>query len=236
MGALDTQQSDLVQRIEGSAKRLSRLANGMFQLGVRPFKPSEPALVPGNLVATVDSALTDVDAFLQQKRITISVDLEEPDGELLFEPEQITQVLINILENAYRFSPKRGTIEIRGYSYFWERRSRFVRECHGQAERRSHQDPYLNCYRIDISDSGPGIRPEHIGTIFEEYTSYSGGQDRSGAGLGLAISKGIIELHKGRIWAEPRSSGATFSFVLPYSAPQNKRHPMAIAAAGGIYK
>ena len=234
MGALETQQVELVQRVESSAKRLSRLANGMFQLGVRPFKPCEPALAPGNLIATVDGALADVDALLQQKRIMTSVDLEEPSSELLFESEQITQVLINILENAYRFSPRRGTIEIRGYSYFWERRSRALRERNGQIQRRSHQEPCLNCYRIDISDSGPGIRPEHLRSIFEEYTSYSGGKDRSGAGLGLAISKGIIELHKGRIWAEPRSSGATFSFVLPYSAAQTRGSPMALAAAGGI--
>jgi signal transduction histidine kinase len=235
-GSLDIQQTDLVQRIEGSARRLSRLANGMFQLGVRPFKPSEAVLVPGNLVTTVDAALADVDAFIQQKRIMTLIDLEEPDNELLFEPEQITQVLINILENASRFSPKRGTIEIKGYSCFWERRSSAVRERGGQAERRSHQDPYFNCYRIDISDSGPGIRPEHLSSIFEEYTSYSGGKDRSGAGLGLAISKGIIELHKGRIWAESRPTGATFSFVLPYSTAQTRRRPMAMAAAGNFYE
>lgn len=235
MGALDPSQTELLQRIEGSAKRLSRLANGMFQLGVRRFKPSEPNLVQGNMLTTIDGALADVDAFLQQKRITTTVDLDEPDGELLFEPEQITQVLINILENAYRFSPKRSAIEIKGYSYFWERRSRTGRERKDHPERRSRQEPYLNCYRIDISDSGPGIRPEHLSSIFEEYTSYSGGKDRSGTGLGLAISKGIIELHKGRIWAEPRLSGATFSFVLPYSSFPASRRPIALAAAGGFY-
>lgn len=232
MGVLDAQQTDLVQRIEGSAKRLSRLANGMFQLGVRRFKPTEPAFISGNLPATVESALEEIDAFLQQKRITTSLELEEPESELLFEPEQIAQVLINILENAFRFSPKQGRIEIRGYSYFWERRSKTVRRHGPHPDRRSVQQPFLNCYRIDIADSGPGIPPEHLDSIFEEYTSYSGGKDRSGAGLGLAISKGIIELHKGRIWAEPRSLGATFSFVLPYNSAQSTRLPLAMAVSG----
>jgi signal transduction histidine kinase len=205
----------------------------MFQLGVRPFRQSEPALVRGNLLATVEGALSEVDGFLQQKQISTSVEIEEPEGELLFEPEQITQVLINILENAYRFTPKRRVIEIRGYSYFWERRAGFVRQ-DGDSERRLRQQPCMNCYRIDISDSGPGIQAEHLNSIFQEYTSYSGGKDRSGAGLGLAISKGIIELHKGRIWVEPRTAGATFSFVLPYKLAQTRRRLMAIGAANGF--
>jgi signal transduction histidine kinase len=234
MGVLDAQQTDLVQRIESSSKRLSRLANGMFQLGIRPFKQSEPALVQGNVFATVEGALAEIDTFLQQKQITISVELEEPESELLFEPEQITQVLINILENAHRFTPKRSTIAIRGYSYFWERRSGMVRQHNGEPERRSGQEPHMNCYRIDISDSGPGVQAEHLTSVFEEYTSYSGGKDRSGAGLGLAISKGIIELHKGRIWAEPRPVGVTFCFVLPYNTVQTGRRLMAMAAGNGF--
>jgi two-component system sensor histidine kinase KdpD len=92
----------------------------------------------------------------------------------------------------------------------------------------------MNCYRIDVSDSGPGIPPECLSSIFEEYTSYSGGKDRSGAGLGLAISKGIVELHKGRIWAEPRSRGATFSFVLPYGSVHTRERLLAMAAGNGF--
>jgi signal transduction histidine kinase len=193
-------------------------------------------MVQGSIPAVLESALADVDAFLQQKHIAASIDLEEADSELLFEPEQITQVLINILENACRFSPKRGTIEIKGYSFFWDRRARALRQRSGNPERRLSQQPYLNCYRIDISDSGPGIRPEHLSSIFEEYTSYSGGKDRSGTGLGLAISKGIIELHKGRIWAEPRSMGATFSFVLPYGSEQSYTVPANVPAAVDLYE
>jgi signal transduction histidine kinase len=86
---------------------------------------------------------------------------------------------------------------------------------------------------VDIEDSGIGILPEHLRSIFEEYTSYSGGKDRSGTGLGLAISRDIVECHGGCIWAEPRSSGATFSFVLPYSASASCERSMTAAASGG---
>jgi two-component system sensor histidine kinase KdpD len=57
---------------------------------------------------------------------------------------------------------------------------------------------------------------EHIEKIFEEYTSYSGGQDRSGGGLGLAICRFILNLHQGQVWAEAGAQGSTFSFVLPF--------------------
>jgi signal transduction histidine kinase len=69
---------------------------------------------------------------------------------------------------------------------------------------------------VDICDSGPGIAAEHLDRIFEEYTSYSGGHDRSGGGLGLAICKLILSQHQGRVWAENSSEGAVFSFVLPF--------------------
>ena len=68
---------------------------------------------------------------------------------------------------------------------------------------------------MDILDSGPRIPREHLGKIFEEYTSYAGGQDRSGGGLGLAICRMIITAHDGRVWAENTDHGPCFSFVLP---------------------
>ena len=72
-----------------------------------------------------------------------------------------------------------------------------------------------NAFRVDICDSGPGIPQPQLDRIFEEYTSYSGGQDRSGGGLGLAICKLILSQHQGHVWAENTPGGAVFSFVLP---------------------
>jgi K+-sensing histidine kinase KdpD len=75
------------------------------------------------------------------------------------------------------------------------------------------RDP--NSYRIDIVDSGGAIPEEHLEGIFEEYTSYAGGRDRSGGGLGLAICKMIVTEHEGHVWAENTETGPMFSFVLP---------------------
>jgi signal transduction histidine kinase len=87
-------------------------------------------------------------------------------------------------------------IEIKGYPYYWDDRS--VNP--GLAGEQTLTDwEHPNGYRLDIRDTGPGIPPMHLGKIFEEYTSYGGGVDRSGGGLGLAIC-----------------NGAVFSFVLPF--------------------
>lgn len=84
-------------------------------------------------------------------------------------------------------------------------------------ERRIRFSEAANAYRIDVRDTGPRIPQDHLSSIFEEYTSYGGGPDRSGAGLGLAICKLVLNSHKGAIWAEKCETGAMFSFVLPIS-------------------
>jgi two-component system, OmpR family, sensor histidine kinase VicK len=73
-----------------------------------------------------------------------------------------------------------------------------------------------NSYRVDIRDSGTPISPQYLESIFEEYTSYSAGGDRSGGGLGLAICRTIIDQHRGRVWAENTDKGPVFSVVLPF--------------------
>jgi signal transduction histidine kinase len=83
-------------------------------------------------------------------------------------------------------------------------------------ERRKSTQTPANVYRVGIHDSGPGIPPQYLSKVFEEYTSYFGGSDRSGGGLGLAICRSIIESHDGSIWAENIGGGTTISFVLPY--------------------
>lgn len=132
---------------------------------------------------------------------------------------EIEQVLINLLDNACKFTHRDGSIEVCGYPYFWERRFLLGGSAPGErrADSASPEGVRLpNCYRINIRDTGPGIPPDRLSHIFEEYTSYAGPQDRSGGGLGLAICRLIMSRHEGHIWADSHKGGAIFSFVLPY--------------------
>src|ERR1035437_7374218 len=86
-------------------------------------------------------------------------------------------------------------------------------------ERRVRKSEIPNSFRLDIKDSGPAIPTALLPLIFEEYTSYSGPEDRSGAGLGLAICRTIARATPGNIWAAGSDiGGAMFSVVLPFQS------------------
>ncbi len=182
LGEMQEAQKDVLRRMQHSVKRLSRMASAMFELSVGRQVKRQPELRKGEIGACLEQALHEINPFAEAKRISISVDLEPPAGTLYIEASQIEQLLINLLDNACKFTPRAGEIEIRGYPYFWERRSpRSLRSIAG--DRRVRDCGLPNSYRIDISDSGPRIPVEHLEHIFEEYTSYGGGRDRSGGGL-----------------------------------------------------
>lgn len=215
LGPLNEQQINLLHHMRGSSRRLRRLTSGMFDLSVHGRVQRTLQLEQGEIENSVNQALHELGFFLQEKEITVDIQLDPPDQPLFIEVHQIEQVLINLLENSCKFAPKRGEIEIRGSSVFWLPKTRELDD--------SAETP--NAYRIDIHDSGPGIETHLIDTIFEEYTSYSGGTDRSGGGLGLAICRRIVEAHEGAIWAQTGKFGPTFSFVLPFEPRIASAHP-----------
>jgi signal transduction histidine kinase len=213
LGNTTEEQHEVLERMQHSIKRLSRMATAMFELSVGRQLEKRPDLQKGDIDACIGQAMHEIAPFSEAKHIHLALHLMSSPHPLLFDRQQIEQVLINLLDNACKFTPKYGSIEVRGYPYFWERRARLKSAING--ERRSSKLHAPNSYRIDICDSGPGVPFEHIEKIFEEYTSYSGGQDRSGGGLGLAICRFILNLHQGQVWAEAGAQGSTFSFVLP---------------------
>jgi len=214
LGPLNDNQREVIRRMQYSAKRLVRMSSAMLQLSVSRQLKKHPNLQEGDLVERFDQALHEIGPFADDKRIAIKSTLAPCDRGLYFESEQIDQVLINILDNACKFTPRNGLIEIHGYPFFWERRGRKAVSALPR-ERRVHDIRDPNSYRVDICNSGSALAREHLESIFEEYTSYSGGSDRSGGGLGLAICKMIIAQHSGHVWAENTDAGPMFSFVLP---------------------
>lgn len=214
LGPLSESQREILRRMQHSAKRLSRMANAMFELSVGRHIKRQPEVAPGDIRECLEQALHEIAPFADDKSIAIRADFIPAEVPLSFEANQIEQVLINILDNACKFTPKGGVIEIRGYPFFWERRtSRFSISHNSDRRRVLSTDP--NTYRIDIQDSGTPIPEEYLERIFEEYTSYGGGRDRSGGGLGLAITKMLVRQHEGRVWAQNTDAGPMFSFVLP---------------------
>src|SRR5579871_76504 len=214
LGPISEEQQEVLERMQHSIKHLSRMATAMFQLSVGRQVDRRPNLQKGDIEDCVDQAMHEIMPLGEAKSIRLGWNVLPPPNVLSFDREQIEQVLINLLDNACKFTPKYGSIEVRGYPYFWERRAQ-LKTAITNGERRTSRQQVPNAYRIDICDSGPGVPAENLEKIFEEYTSYSGGQDRSGGGLGLAICKLILNSHQGQVWAESSATGSTFSFVLP---------------------
>jgi signal transduction histidine kinase len=110
------------------------------------------------------------------------------------DPARILQVLSNLVGNAIKFTPRGGSVRI--------------------SVERGADD-----VRFAVSDTGPGIPPDQLPHIFGQFWQASRA-DRRGVGLGLAIAKGIVEAHGGRIWVESTvGEGSTFIFTLPAEAP-----------------
>lgn len=212
LGPLEPEQKEVLIRMDHSTKRLSRMASAMFQLSVGRALESKLHLQAGDLRGCVEQALQEVLPLTGQKGIEVLFDWVAPPATLYFESSQMEQVLINLLENACKFTPKYGVVEIRGYPYYWDRRSEGNLPVPCSA---SKGLAAANTFRIDVRDSGPSVPTPYLEEIFEEYATYSGGRDRTGGGLGLAICKSIIGRHQGRIWAENSADGTVFSLLLP---------------------
>jgi two-component system, OmpR family, sensor histidine kinase KdpD len=183
---------ELAQAIQEEADRLNRLVHNLLEMtrlesgGVRVRKDWHP------LEEVVGSALARVEKRLGERRVDIDL---PPDLPLVpLDPLLIEQVLINLLDNAIKYTPEGSPIDISA----------------------AVEDRVVG---VTVADRGPGFAPGEEAQIFEKFYRGQNAGTRSGAGLGLAISRGIVEAHGGRITAEPRpGGGAVFRFTLPLAA------------------
>jgi len=239
LGPLTDIQKEVLTRTQNSLKRLARMTSAMFHLAVGWRIPRVPNIKEGNIRECVEQAIHEAQPLAVERRIRITSELTPPEKTIYFDPEEILQVLSNLLENACKFASKGGRVEIRGYPCFWERRSMLANGFVNLERRRAGSGAAPNAYRVDVSNTGPVITAERLNRIFDEYTSYGGPEESgTGTGLGLAICKLIVQQHRGRIWADNHPAGPVISFVLPVEAgsfgnPMEGAHHGAEAVHGG---
>src|SRR5262249_23724447 len=128
--------------------------------------------------------------------------------DLMIDPGRITQVLTNLLSNAIKFSPVAGKIQV-------------------------HAENGENQVRVSVRDHGEGISAQNLPKLFQKFTQIDSSATRKagGTGLGLVISKGIIEQHGGQMGVESTpGEGSTFFFTLP-AATASAGAPSGLAAA-----
>ncbi|MBI1791981.1 MAG: HAMP domain-containing histidine kinase [Acidobacteria bacterium] len=223
LGPLTVDQVKVLERMQHSVQRLSRLASSMFHLSVGRRIDSKPRLRNGDIEDCIAQAVHEVSSVAESRGVEIRVQTTPPTEPLWFDGGQIEQVLVNLLDNACRFTKKSGRIDISALPEFWDRRAPHVIDAESREERRGDsRSRKPNAYRVEVHDTGSGIAPDDLERIFEEYTTGSNHDHGAHAGLGLAICRQIITAHQGRVFAESNGRGASFVFVLPY-APREAR-------------
>lgn len=137
----------------------------------------------------IQRLIQDLQPHIIKKHITIVKNIP-PLPRIQGDEERLTQAITNVLSNAVKYTPENGTITI-------------------TAKEEADE------IKISIADTGIGIPKDKLERIFDRFYKVNGANDSGGTGIGLSICRGIIEKHKGLIWAESKGNGSTFHIVLP---------------------
>lgn len=193
--------TDLPRRldvVDRATKRMDRLIQDLLDASkLDNDVPLAMVLADEDLASVVGEAVASVTPDATARSIRIVVDLP-PGLRVRCDGERMLQAIGNLLGNAVKFTPEAGRIAVRAVA----------------------DEAFV---RVEISDTGPGIKPEQQAKIFERH--WTGGAGSSGAGLGLFITRGIIHAHGGRIWLHSAPGhGSTFFLTIP-AAAQTESQP-----------
>jgi len=181
------------ERIERYAARMNRLIGDLVD--VASIDAGKLAVTPAtrDLAVVIAEAVDSFRATASAKGVSLEARIDAAPLLAAFDHQRILQVLANLISNSLKFTPRGGKITVRG-----ERDAGNVRLC--------------------VRDTGSGIPDDALGRIFERFAQV-GKDDRRGLGLGLYISRCIVDAHGGRIWAQSRpGAGSKVCFTLPAHA------------------
>lgn len=189
-GPLTPEQGVFAEGIAEATGRLQRLVNDLLDLARLESGTFSLEMEPADLVGKTREIVRIFGPQLREADVKVRV--SGPKGaQILADSERIAQVLINFVSNAIKFSPRGGRIDIR--------------------YRREHA--WLLC---EVTDRGPGIATADIPRLFNRFSQLEAGSRKRGAGLGLSISKALVEAHGGAIGVKSElGEGSTFWFRLP---------------------
>ncbi len=215
-GPLNDKQRRFAHNVRESGKHLLALINDVLDLakveaGRIELHPEALAVEP-----MLEDALTIVQGQAAKKHLTVGLEAAEDLPGLWADPIRLKQILFNLLSNAVKFTPEGGRITVAARV-----------QGAGDGE----------FVEIRVTDTGIGIEPGDMPKLFREFVQLDNASVRKGegTGLGLALTRKLVELHGGRIWAESAGEGrgSTFTFVLPVAGPAGPPDASAGAPPSG---
>lgn len=195
-GELNEKQSKYIKNVLDSGRHLLSLINDILDLSkVEAGKMElEPTIVA--IKNLLEDSLVIVKERVFKRAISLDLRIADELSDFTFQADErrLKQVMFNLLSNAVKFTPDGGTITV---------------EC-----RRKNEELI-----VSVTDTGIGIKHEDLESVFREFeqldSSYA--RKQQGTGLGLALTRKLVELHDGRIWAESEGegNGSSFTFMIP---------------------
>ncbi|MFH1761418.1 MAG: ATP-binding protein [bacterium] len=183
------EQSDRLNNIINDVLDLSKIESGKLKFTFRPCRVNQ----------IIDNCISNNRQLIAKNKLSIEKLLDQTIPEISADKDKITQVVVNILSNAIKFTPQGGKIIIK-----------------------SGYDKNRKEVHVSIRDTGIGIAKENFSMVFDKFVQIEESRHHSkGTGLGMPISKELVEGHKGRIWLESElNKGTVFHFTLPFK-PDN---------------
>ena len=191
-GELNEKQEEYLDDILSSGHHLLSLINDVLDLSKVEAGQVELEFAPFSLRDALERGVVMVRERATNGDVQVALAAHPEVDVVEGDERRIRQVIFNLLSNAVKFTPAGGTVEVS------------AAQADGEV-------------RVSVADTGPGIALEDHGRIFEEFKQTEAGvEQREGTGLGLALSKRLVELHGGRIWVDSElGKGSTFVFTLP---------------------
>jgi signal transduction histidine kinase len=191
-GEINAKQEEYLDDILSSGNHLLSLINDVLDLSKVEAGQVELDIADFSLRETLERGVVMVRERAIRNGVQLSLELTANVGDVRGDERRVRQIVFNVLSNAVKFTPAGGNVVV--------------------ATARENGE-----VQVSVTDTGPGIAPEDQDRIFEEFQQTDvGAEQREGTGLGLAVSKRLVELLGGRIWVESElGHGSRFVFTLP---------------------
>jgi signal transduction histidine kinase len=194
-GELNERQLGYVEDVLGAGRHLLSLINDVLDLAKIEAGKMKLEVSQVAIREVLRSAVSTHSDQASRRNVELAVSTDSEPVVVVGDERRLRQVVFNLVSNAVKFTPDGGRVDLSAHA----------------------EDGYVE---LAVTDTGPGIPDADLERIFEEFEQSSDGRNADGTGLGLPLSRKLVELHGGRLWVESAvGRGSTFRFTLPLGRP-----------------